>query len=616
MLNADRHETQQVEELLLNNAPPPDSLLPTVNNMLEASRSQLLIIQGEMNAAATLLAADKQRFDATQQSINKYETILSSIRRVPADILGEIFGHCLPTHRNPLFLSSEAPILPSHVCRSWRAAALSTPSLWARLHVSLPGAVRLRLPSGPAGTPSIDTIRRNNVLALYPKIMKRRSDAVREWLARSGASPLSVSVFAPTIYPEYLTEIIHGAGEMVLDALAPSCERWREIELTMPLDLYQKFETKFVLKNPKNLVQVRLRLEMHMDSPFLVDNAPPPPSVALLSAPNLQGVFLSLPSQLPFNFSSLDEHNKMAPIWAQLTRLFLHTMIPDMDVHLFLRACPRLVECGLWACSRGGFGSSLNTDSEVQVGAIYLPHLLTFKITNDGSPAIMRKTFASLSVPELRRIEYGGMYLHHDSSGHQPPLLVLLEVAQSIRTFHFDPQGIPKDTIVDCLRTVPSLKHLVVGGRLSPYKPEGEQRNVWISPYPATSFPLAVLAIEDAQANGISDVLLPFLESFEIYEPFDNVSDSALRKFICSRVGPAAERRGFSPLKRVKGHFERPMEEDISEDVKRCAAEAGVELDLDLKYSNEILETKNPFSVQYGLTQVTRRTWIYSILES
>ncbi|KAJ3500478.1 hypothetical protein NLJ89_g9776 [Agrocybe chaxingu] len=608
----DRHIVQQVEELLLNNASPSDSLIPTINDLLEASRSQLSIIQGEMDELAKLLATVKQRFEATQQSITKHETILSPIRRVPADVLGEIFGHCLPTHRNPLFLSSEAPILPSHVCRSWRAVALSTPSLWGRLHVSLPGVV-----SPLSNVPSIDTIHANNLLALYPKIMKRRSDAVKEWLARSGASPLSVSIFAPTIYPEYLTENIHSAGEMVLDAIAPSCGRWNEIELTMPLDLYQIFETKFILEKPKNLTQLRLRLEMRMSSPFLADDSPPPPSIALLSAPNLKGVFLSLPSQLPFNFTSLDRHNKMAPIWAQLTRLFLHTMIPDTDVHLFLRACPRLVECGLWAYARAAFGPSLSTESEIQVGIIYLPNLQTFKITDDGSPATMRNTFASLSVPELRRVEYGGTPPYHHSSGQQPPLLVLLEAAQSIRTLHFEAQGMPKDTIVHCLRVIPNLRHLAIGGRPSPYNPEGEPSNIFQRPpYPASPFRLEDLIIEESPVDGVSDILLPSLESFEIYEPFSNVSDSTLQKFVCSRVGPAAARSGFSPLKRVKGHFQRPMEEDISKDVNRCAAEAGVEVDLDLKYLNEDSEIKNPLSVQYGLTQVTKQTWVYSFLES
>ncbi|CAA7266163.1 unnamed protein product [Cyclocybe aegerita] len=609
----------EVEEFLLNNSPPPDYLLPTVNDLLKASRSQLSIIQGEMDALAKLLGAVRQRFEATQQSINKYETILSPIRRVPADVLGEIFAHCLPTHRNPLFLSSEAPILPSHVCRSWRAMALSTPSLWARFHVSLPG-VASELESESADTLLSGTSHTNNFLALYQQIMERRSNAVKEWLTRSGASPLSLSIFAQTTYRDFLTEITSRSAELVLDAIASCCERWKGIEFTMPLALYQKLEAKLNFRKPPCLTQIRISLDNRMHSPFAGDGAAPPPSVTLLSAPNVQGVSLSFPvTTQPFNFSSLDKHNEMAPIWDQLTRLFLHTMIPDTDVRLFLRACPRLIDCGLWAFAAADhFGTMVPTESDVPVGVISLPHLQIFKITDGGFPSTMRNTFASLFVPELRRIDYWRVHPYYDTSGSQPPPLALLEAGQSISTFHFDPQGVPKETIIQCLRTIPKLKHLIIGGRPAPHKPEIMPTNVWTPPFRTTALPLEDLVVrEDAHLDDVdNDILLPSLETFEIYEPFANVSDSTLQKFICSRVGLAAARKGISSLRRVKGRFERPMQEDISGEVKQCGAEAGVDVGLELTYLTDNLETKNPFSVEFGLTQITRRTWIYSVLES
>ncbi|KAJ3502616.1 hypothetical protein NLJ89_g8805 [Agrocybe chaxingu] len=619
MLYNDHEIPQQVEELLLNNAPPPDALTPTVNGLLEASRSQLSTIQGEMDELAKLLVTVKQRFEATQQSITKYETILSPIRRVPADILGEIFGHCLPTHRNPLFLSSEAPILPSHVCRSWRAAALSTPSLWARLHVSFPG-VAPELEGESPDVLSNGTTHTNSTLALYPRIMKRRSDAVKEWLARSGASPLSLSILSYTTFPEYLAEIIHSATEMVLDVIAPSCDRWREIELTMPLDLYQKFEAKFASNKFLSLRHTRMSLDGPVYKLFGGDNIPSPPSIALLSARNLEGVFLSLPVVEAFNFSYLDKHNGMAPIWGQLTRLFLHTMISDRDLPPFLRACPRLVNCGLSTyASSHEHQLAPTVISDFQDGKdICLPHLQTFKITDAGSPSIMGNIFALFSVPELNRIDYWRFHPYFDNhSGYRAPPLVLLEAARSITSFHFDPQGLSHDSTLQCLQTIPNLRHLTIGGRPTPHKPEGMPINRRAPSFRSTTFPLEDLVPrEDAQLNGTGDILLPSLESFEICEPFDHISDSTLQKFICSRVGLAAARRGISPLKRIKGHFERPMQEDISKEVKRCAAEAGVKVDLDLTYLPEHLETKNPFSVEFGLTQITRRTWIYSVLES
>ncbi|KAJ6561761.1 hypothetical protein B0H19DRAFT_87398 [Mycena capillaripes] len=46
-----------------------------------------------------------------------------------------VFPVCLPADRNANMSSAEAPLLLWHVCRSWRNVALSTPRLWASLHI-------------------------------------------------------------------------------------------------------------------------------------------------------------------------------------------------------------------------------------------------------------------------------------------------------------------------------------------------------------------------------------------------------------------------------------------------------------------------------------------------
>ena len=64
--------------------------------------------------------------------------ILSPARRLPSDVLDEIFFHCLPTHHNPIMKYSESPLLLIRTCSSWRATALSS-QIWSKIHISLPG---------------------------------------------------------------------------------------------------------------------------------------------------------------------------------------------------------------------------------------------------------------------------------------------------------------------------------------------------------------------------------------------------------------------------------------------------------------------------------------------
>ena len=56
-------------------------------------------------------------------------TLLSPVRRLAPELLGEIFRHCLPQdyHENG---AHKAVMLPSHVCKHWRDVALPTPALW------------------------------------------------------------------------------------------------------------------------------------------------------------------------------------------------------------------------------------------------------------------------------------------------------------------------------------------------------------------------------------------------------------------------------------------------------------------------------------------------------
>ncbi|KAJ6448699.1 hypothetical protein C8R45DRAFT_791010, partial [Mycena sanguinolenta] len=56
--------------------------------------------------------------------------ILSPLRRMPAEILREIFSWTLPPVDN-FFSSADCPWILTHVCATWRAVALSQPSLWS-----------------------------------------------------------------------------------------------------------------------------------------------------------------------------------------------------------------------------------------------------------------------------------------------------------------------------------------------------------------------------------------------------------------------------------------------------------------------------------------------------
>ncbi|KIJ59388.1 hypothetical protein HYDPIDRAFT_118612 [Hydnomerulius pinastri MD-312] len=68
-------------------------------------------------------------------SMETHQGLIACIRRLPSEILGEIFMHCLPpdAHNEPN--PNTAPLLLTRICRPWRKVALSTPRLWCSLSV-------------------------------------------------------------------------------------------------------------------------------------------------------------------------------------------------------------------------------------------------------------------------------------------------------------------------------------------------------------------------------------------------------------------------------------------------------------------------------------------------
>ncbi|KAG2132906.1 uncharacterized protein EDB93DRAFT_1331548 [Suillus bovinus] len=69
------------------------------------------------------------------QSINLHKGVTSTLWRVPAEVLSQIFHHCLPKTTSSSPSSLKAPILLTRICRRWREVAVNTPDLWCRLYL-------------------------------------------------------------------------------------------------------------------------------------------------------------------------------------------------------------------------------------------------------------------------------------------------------------------------------------------------------------------------------------------------------------------------------------------------------------------------------------------------
>ncbi|KAF8591464.1 hypothetical protein K439DRAFT_1626860 [Ramaria rubella] len=101
----------------------------------EAAHRGVALHQGEIASLDYKIASLLQTVDSLRtlkedhyRQLRRCESVLTLARRLPLDLLGQIFESCAG-------LYPAAPLILSQVCASWRIAAHSTPRIWCRLFV-------------------------------------------------------------------------------------------------------------------------------------------------------------------------------------------------------------------------------------------------------------------------------------------------------------------------------------------------------------------------------------------------------------------------------------------------------------------------------------------------
>ncbi|KAF7358051.1 hypothetical protein MVEN_00852400 [Mycena venus] len=162
---------------------------------IECIRTHLVPHEAELARLEKLIHELTTQRDRVKNYIAPHKALISHPRRLPHDILEEIFLDCLPTHRNAVMSATEAPLLLGRICSAWRSFVFATPRLWASLHIPLAFVTR----------------------------SETMTAAMVEWLERSAPLPLALSVTAGWDNP---------ANEAVLNLLLGMCHRWGELHVS------------------------------------------------------------------------------------------------------------------------------------------------------------------------------------------------------------------------------------------------------------------------------------------------------------------------------------------------------------------------------------------------
>lgn len=307
---------------------------------IEESQIREVILQDENNLPAlkdevsrlrSALHAASAQYEETCVRISIYKSTISPVRRIPPEIIAEIFLLCCtealeipPIYTDPRFAVTQ-------ICSGWRKVAVGLPQLWNTYSIGspdtrpLPSGVRNSWDGhglGLTGTDDMRKLQRFQQRRLQREQMLRRNgyDSARELFPRAAPLPIDLRVSFPLeLTSKAITDIVIPHLSLIRKLYIRAADALIRPLLQLRPGSVDSLEELTILGKPS-------------DIPNLWDKS----CTVLHAAPRLTRLTIDPPI-----------YNLLIP-WAQLTYVHITQayMMPFIGIAL-LRGCIQLVECDL-----------------------------------------------------------------------------------------------------------------------------------------------------------------------------------------------------------------------------------------------------------------------------
>ncbi|KAJ7253536.1 hypothetical protein C8J57DRAFT_1237342 [Mycena rebaudengoi] len=404
---------------LNTNIIPDDAECQQIRDFLVDLRKEVAHLAEQIARMQKLLDDLTRKRDDLTEFIDAHLALVSPARRLPDDVVREIFVASLPANRNCAISAQESPLLLCTICQSWRNLAVSTPRMWASIHIVAPANDKI----------------------------ERMAQTVHAWLARSGALPLSISLTASrSTWPP-------PDASSLLTALIRYSLRWKHIRFILPPDQFEPLSSLSLEDAPV--------LEKAIVVGFTgqyADHTIMSPRLAFLqttslSSVNAQFIYPQTPIRLEFL-----RHLSFEVVGVS------QTYISPQSTLEILRRCALLETCTILI--NGDLDVSLDVSSTLPCR---MEHLRHFRVRS--YPTRATYFFEILVLPNLRRLEYTG--------SHELDFLPLLTSAQSVECLVLDSSA-STTALLAVLRLTPMLEELDLTG--NPITPSADPAMTWFVP--------------------------------------------------------------------------------------------------------------------------------------
>jgi hypothetical protein len=483
------------------------------------------------------LCTQRDKLDA---HIQDHLALVSGARRLPHDVVQEIFSHCLPTERNAVMSATEAPVLLGRICSGWRRIALSTPDLWSTLHLPIPNC---------------------HTLGHCDK-WRHVAEAVKSWLNRSGGLPLSLSVACTSLNGRQPDRKSSLGISYFMNTLTRHSHRWERIDFLFP------FPELASSLSSLTEADVPLLKSAILECSIFNDIAPTNnwPLIGIFSTPSIREVSL-----LGFKHS---EYLHPLP-WGQLTGLYLERgmglwgeSLTETDALNILEQCPILTTCKLMV-DANPIPLAISTPPQT----VTLSRLRSLIIVEGAEAELTRQFFGRLKLPALRYLGFRRLSL---AVGHGPLHIsrILADEGNPVEELELGLESISPIDLTDCLEFATTIKRLTL---TVPDRMWGYPANPALTDYTLSLF----------NPDSSEEQFCPLLEEISINSCRD-LSDEKILRFLQERTNAQHVAGGMSKLKRASFTINRLMTTDILPDVQPLIAGG---LKLDLQYCLPILES-------------------------
>lgn len=418
-------------------------LLESFSTPSDAQRDRLMLrveqSEAEILQLTKVIDDLTRKRDVIQRHLASYLAMLAPVRKVPYDVLRQIFVYCLPSKRTIISPAPEhAPVLLTHVCRTWRDIAFSSGELWASFGIQIP-------------------------------LPWRRKDQLRwafapTWLSRSSGYPLVISISAmisasPSStewsYPTNDTPCKSSLPHELVQSLIQHSHKWKNLSIFAPPEWIEPFSTLSKTQVP-GLQQLSL-----CEMPHEHDSWHPlwqSLTSGILSADRLRNVELTVARF----------HNDSAT--GPLLVTALQTALPSKnlirlhlngwgggiyDAWVFLKSTP-LLECASISVARSNASTAISTAPADFSDSLILLHLFSFTFSECRSSDITQMFFSKLVCPQLKYLTY---YDYAPEPASAPWLLM------SMSSYPLENLSIPSlsDEVARYLRSNTRIKCLQLG---------------------------------------------------------------------------------------------------------------------------------------------------------